>query len=152
MALQGVPTSARRGGGGIWRRGQALALHSRKQRRYISEWCGSEKRSRDSATFPPRKDAFPIRVAEKLVVFQTRAARGGQGTIGSLRRFFPTFLSLMKERWPSETGQGRSVAERFMLRTVGDAGPYDEKNELPLAGHELLLHELANGHELRRWH
>ena len=36
--------------------------------------------------------------------------KGGQGTIGPLRRFFGDFLSLVKESYPSETGQGRSLA------------------------------------------
>ena len=36
--------------------------------------------------------------------------KGGQGTIGSLRRFFGDFLSLVKESYSSKTGQGRSLA------------------------------------------
>ena len=49
-------------------------------------------------------------MAEKLVIFPAIAAQGGQGTIGSLRRFFGDFLSLVKESYPSETGQGSNFA------------------------------------------
>ena len=37
--------------------------------------------------------------------------KGGQGTIGSLRRFFGDFLSLVKESYSSKTGQAISIAE-----------------------------------------
>ena len=36
--------------------------------------------------------------------------KGGQGTIGPLRRFFGNFLSLVKESYSSKTGQGSSLA------------------------------------------
>ena len=39
-----------------------------------------------------------------------RVALSGQGTIGSLRRFFGDFLSLVKESHPSETGQTAGIA------------------------------------------
>ena len=35
--------------------------------------------------------------------------KGGQGTIGPLRRFFGNFLSLVKESYSSKTGQGGSM-------------------------------------------
>ena len=41
----------------------------------------------------PGKMRCPIRVAEISLIDKSRPREGGQGTMGPLRRFFPTFLS-----------------------------------------------------------
>ena len=60
---------------------------------YISERCGSEKRSlRQCNISTPERCCSDSRGCD-LVVSHAKAARGGQGTLGSLRRFFSSFLS-----------------------------------------------------------
>ena len=67
----------------------------------------------------PRKDAVPIRVAGNCPCLSAhRPRQGGQGTIGSLRRFFGDFLSLVKESYSSKTGQGRGVAGSYLRRSL----------------------------------
>ena len=60
----------------------------------------------------PRKDAVPIRVAGNCPCLSAhRPRKGGQGTMGALRRFFGDFLSLVKESYSSKTGQDSSITE-----------------------------------------
>ena len=51
------------------------------------------------------QNAVLINEKQGVLLTKTVTHKGGQGTIGPLRRFFGDFLSLVKESYPSETEQ-----------------------------------------------
>ncbi len=134
-----------RGGAAVAGGDRVILLHGRTKGGYILERCGSEKSSRDSSTFPPRKDDVPIRVAAIWSFFKAEPRKEVKGPLvpcgASLvtfpllsQKYEPTAMdfwlterthasaasraSLVKESYPSETGQGRSVAGSYPRRSL----------------------------------
>ena len=132
MFCGGGQAPALRGRSAAYRRGgyHPPETSGRTPSTYISERCGSEKRSRVNATFPPRKDAKSSSRGGRCVIFPAPPAREPQGERRTprseksqifpgtakevlkpwfQRAFFPSFVALDK-RWSSKTGQAIDTA------------------------------------------
>ena len=126
-----------RGGAAVAGGDRVILLHGRTKGGYILERCGSEKSSRDSSTFPPRKDDVPIRVAAIWSFFKAEPRKGVKGPLVPCgvslvtfpllsQKYEPTAMdfwlterthasaasraSLVKESHSSKTGQGGGIA------------------------------------------